>query len=483
VVGDEPMGGIFINYRRSAPDALVIGIFQQLVQYFGEERVFLDRESIRLGHTYWDEIYKRLLDSDVLLVLVHREWLTERDENGTRLLDRERDWVREEIELALKSGKRIIPILLGDADWYADADLPKSILSIRGNQFRRVRVPSAPTDVDELVTRLKFEVAPTWKPGDGGDAEPRRPGRWLAYLTGLLALIVLAGPAILVRDDAPAAPGEVPPLTVAAVQFALSMLVVPIVFWFVHVPFGKVINSWEWEVHRAPADRYNRIAPLVIGMLMVVVVWSTISADMSNAGRLFVFACLFVAAVWSAVIMLRGERKDRDLDLHWPHTLGRPLRAPAVRRAMVRLDRQLATWPRRLSREQEDKASWMLDQLTKATRDLDAEAVRRRRRWLLDDQRWGLCLYTLWVSATAGFLVASAVPEIRAGTDIWRRMLLLAVVFAVVCLAVALTAELGYRQQRRSRQRLAREITENLGGFTRRLEFLTSPPPWDLAEH
>jgi hypothetical protein len=45
--------------------------------------------------------------------VVHREWLTERDEDGTRLLDRERDRVREEIELGLSSGRTIIPVLPG----------------------------------------------------------------------------------------------------------------------------------------------------------------------------------------------------------------------------------------------------------------------------------------------------------------------------------------------------------------------------------
>jgi hypothetical protein len=473
------MGGIFINYRRSAPDGLVTRIFQQLTEYFGAEQVFLDRASIRLGQTYWDEIHARLLDTDVLLVLVHREWLTEQDEHGTPLLERDRDWVREEIEVALKTGKKIVPVVLDAAEWNADADLPESIRPIRGNQSHRVCAESAPADVDELITRLRSDVAPTWTPGDGGDEQPFRPGRWLVHLTGLLSLLVLAGPAILVRNDSPAGFGELPSLVPVAGQLALVTLAVPVVFWFVHVPLGKIVGSWEWEVHRAPTDRYNRMAPLIMGMFLVVLVWLAIKADMTDAGQLFVLVSLFIAVMRASVIMLRNERKDRDLDDRWPHTLGRPLRALAVRRSMVRLDHRLTTWHRRLSREQEDKAAWMFGQFTQAAQILGAEAARPRSRWLFDDHRWGLSGYTLWISATTGLLAASAVPELRAGTDTIRLWLLLGIVFAVMCLAAVLTVELGYRQQRRWRRRLIQEIADNLARFQQQLDLLTSPPPWD----
>ncbi|HEX6354219.1 TIR domain-containing protein [Actinophytocola sp.] len=473
------MGGIFVNYRRNAPDELVDGIYECLRDYFGKEQVFLDRESIALGSTYWEVIHNRLPDVDVLLVLVHREWLTERDDDGTRLLDRERDWVREEIEIGLSSGKTIIPVLLDDADWRADANLPASILSIRGNQSHRVRGESAATDVDRLIEWLKSKVAPTWTPSDGGDTGPRRPGWWLAYLTGLLSLLALVGSPVLVRDDSPAAPGKLPPLVPTAGLFTAAMLVVPIVFWVVHVPFGKVIGSWEREVHRAPTARYNRMVLLSVGMFMAILVWLTIRADMTYAGQSVVLVSLFVATLWASVIALRNERKDRDLDDRWPHTLGRPLRAPAVRRAMVRLDRRLTTWHRKLSREQEDKATWMIGELTDATRKLSAEAARGRSRWLFGDHRWGLSGYALWCSATTGFLVASMVPELRAGTDTRPLWLFLGFVFVVMCLALVMTVEFGYRRQRRWRLDLAKEITKNVAVFEKKLVRLTSPPPWD----
>lgn len=472
-------GGIFVNYRRSAPPGLVDEIDRRLRDYFGEEQVFLDRKSIRLGHTWSDEIRTRLADSDVLLVLVHEEWLTERDESGTVLLRRERDWVREEIELALASDVKVIPILLDGAQWPADADLPESIRPIRGNQAHRVCAESLPEDVDDLITRLRADVAPTWTPADGGAAEPWRPGRWLAYLTGLLSLVALAGPAILVRDDSPAAPGDWPPLVSNAFDFVFVMLAIPIVFGFMYGPVGRFIGLGEREVHRAPAADYYRMAPLLIFAFLVFIALTAWQSGVTGGGWVFVVVAMLIALLVATAFMLRTVRKDRELDNNWPHTLGRRLRAPAVRRAMDRLDERLTAWRWRLSREQEDKAAWMLDQFAQATRDLTDEAARRRWRWLLRDHRWGVSIYAFWVSSTTGFLVASVVPEVRGGTAGLALFLLLGTLFALMSLAVALTVEVTYRQHCRWRQQLVDEIEGRLATFRQRLADLTAPAPWE----
>jgi hypothetical protein len=70
-------------------------------------------------------------------------------------------------------------------------------------------------------------------------------------------------------------------------------------------------------------------------------------------------------------------------------------------------------------------------------------------------------------------------PELRAGTDTRPLWLFLAFVFVVMCLALVMTVEFGYRQQRRWRLDLAKEITRNVAVFEKKLVHLTSPPPWD----
>ena len=50
-------------------------------------------------------------------------WLTAADANGKRRIDDPRDAVRKEVASALKSGTRVIPVLVGDARLPAEEDL------------------------------------------------------------------------------------------------------------------------------------------------------------------------------------------------------------------------------------------------------------------------------------------------------------------------------------------------------------------------
>ena len=85
--GDEPdePGGIFISYRQcDARGGLrdhamfVEALSLQLAQHFGEKQVFIDR-SRRLGtedpKEREQERERRLATCDVLLVIIHPEWL------------------------------------------------------------------------------------------------------------------------------------------------------------------------------------------------------------------------------------------------------------------------------------------------------------------------------------------------------------------------------------------------------------------------
>lgn len=476
------MGGIFINYRNSAPQDVVSGMYRQLADHFGEEQVFRAKDSIRPGHTYWRVIKKRLRHCEVLLAVIHEEWLTEADASGTRLLLRERDWVRREIEIALRLGLKIIPVLVGDARRLTDHEpglLPPSIREIRGNQGPRVRSASREADVAGLIRQLDRDVSATWTPSDAGTEQPWRPGRWLAYLTGLLALVVLAGPAVLVRHDAPAEEGESPPLLPVALQSIAIMLAVPVVFSIVHFGFGKAVESSEREAHRAPARRYNVVIMPAVLVFMAVLIYLGLATGTDELGMLLLFSGLFIGALRAAVIALRGERVDRELDLGWPHHLGpRPL-PPALRRAVTRLEERLTQWRRPLSREQAAKATFMLGQLTKAAGTLREPTTRRR--WLLAEHRWGLCWYTLWISTTVGLVVASAVPEVRAGSGSLGGWILIVVVFTLTCVAIAaLTVEVGYRQHRRRQTVLAEEVADGVRRLGKRLAVLLEPPPWEL---
>ncbi|MGH3899477.1 MAG: toll/interleukin-1 receptor domain-containing protein [Pseudonocardiaceae bacterium] len=108
------MGGIFISYRRGGHIDVVLALGRRLVESFGSDQVFLDTESLRPGDRFSGKLEKAVLDSAVVLAVIHAQWLSECNENGVRRLDEPDDWVRKELELAVQSGKKIIPILLDE---------------------------------------------------------------------------------------------------------------------------------------------------------------------------------------------------------------------------------------------------------------------------------------------------------------------------------------------------------------------------------
>jgi hypothetical protein len=92
---------------------------------------------------------------DVMLVLIGPRWATLADSAGVRLLDRPHDWVRLEIETALRAGNRVIPVLLGDATMLPSADhLPASIAVLAGMQFLRVEESRIGAGLEALTAML-----------------------------------------------------------------------------------------------------------------------------------------------------------------------------------------------------------------------------------------------------------------------------------------------------------------------------------------
>lgn len=111
---------IFINYRRSDSAAIVGRIDDHLRNAFGDNNVFRDLESIPVGMDFATHIRSKLAECDAFLVVIGNSWDTNR-------LKRKEDWVRMEIEEALKLQMLIIPVLVEGASLPSAASLPKSI--------------------------------------------------------------------------------------------------------------------------------------------------------------------------------------------------------------------------------------------------------------------------------------------------------------------------------------------------------------------
>jgi TIR domain len=86
-------------------------IYDRLAHKLGRENVFFDVDAIEHGIDFVDAISDRVGECDALLVLISPHWVSTADENGRRRLDDPNDFVRIEIEAALKRGIRVIPVL------------------------------------------------------------------------------------------------------------------------------------------------------------------------------------------------------------------------------------------------------------------------------------------------------------------------------------------------------------------------------------
>ncbi len=85
------------------------------MDHFGKENVFYDVDSIPIGKNF-----RRFLDNEVsrcnvLLAIIGPRWLNQFNDQKERRLDTRNDFVRIEIESALKREIPVVPILVGDA--------------------------------------------------------------------------------------------------------------------------------------------------------------------------------------------------------------------------------------------------------------------------------------------------------------------------------------------------------------------------------
>ena len=119
---------LFISYRRDDNPDFVEHIRSWFAWHFGRENVFMDFESIPAGANFPEQIEVEIERCDGLLAIIGPDWL-ERLKAG--FLE-ERDYVREEIALALKLNKLVVPICIKAAPF--PDKLPLEFRGMRPNQ-------------------------------------------------------------------------------------------------------------------------------------------------------------------------------------------------------------------------------------------------------------------------------------------------------------------------------------------------------------
>ena len=133
------MTAIFISYRRQDTKQIAFRIFEKLEAGLGAGSAFIDMDRIPFGvdfHTYLDEAVAR---ARIVLVLIGPGWAEAKDEAGLRRLDNPNDFVRVEVESALKRNIPMGAVLIDGAPMPRAEQLPESMRAF-------LRFNAAPVD-------------------------------------------------------------------------------------------------------------------------------------------------------------------------------------------------------------------------------------------------------------------------------------------------------------------------------------------------
>ena len=176
------MASIFISYRREDSGGHAGRLCDRLSSRFGRDRVFMDIQDIHPGQNFATSIEETIATCDCVIAVIGPRWL-ETVRNRAQSVD---DFVRHEIEAALKRHVTVIPALVGGARMPAAADLPSELAELSFLNAVEVRDERFDDDVVALETFLANTLHVT-----EGPTVPARV-QWTRHLRFAIPLLVIA---------------------------------------------------------------------------------------------------------------------------------------------------------------------------------------------------------------------------------------------------------------------------------------------------
>lgn len=152
-------GKIFINYRRGDDPGNTGRLFDRLQDVFQPQQLFLDVDNIAPGLDFVHELNERVAECDIVLAVIGKLWIDARDAAGSRRLDDPDDFVRIEISSALNLGKRVIPVLVGEAQMPQPEELPEVLRPLVRRNAVRLTHERFRADTQGLVKAIQQGLA------------------------------------------------------------------------------------------------------------------------------------------------------------------------------------------------------------------------------------------------------------------------------------------------------------------------------------
>jgi hypothetical protein len=166
------MCAVFISYRREDTAPYAGRIFDRLAEHFGRDNVFLDVDALMPGQDFVHMLEQTLEASEVVVVVIGREWSSIVNEHGHRRLDVEGDYVRQEITTAFRRSVPIIPVLVGRAAMPRPEDLPEPLIPLARQHAIEIGDTGFHEDVDRLINAIGTVGKSSRKPRLALRAEP-----------------------------------------------------------------------------------------------------------------------------------------------------------------------------------------------------------------------------------------------------------------------------------------------------------------------
>lgn len=147
---------VFISYRRSDSQDVTGRIYDRLVAKYQRNQILKDVDNIPLGVSFPKHLNQMLAKADVVLVIIGPTWVNTTDEQGRRRLEDAGDFVRVEVETALRAKIPVVPILVSHARMPSAADLPLSMQKLVDRNGIQVRPdPDFNNDIERLCSGLE----------------------------------------------------------------------------------------------------------------------------------------------------------------------------------------------------------------------------------------------------------------------------------------------------------------------------------------
>jgi hypothetical protein len=191
-----PAPKIFLTYRREETAGHTGRIYDSLSARFGEGGVFMDVD-LEPGVDFVDRITRAVGACQVLVAVIGPRWTSVQGEEGTPRLSDPEDYVRLEVETALRRPDvAVIPVLVAGARMPEPDDLPEGLKALGRRNALELSDARWRYDVGRLIDALEERVAETraWETAPAPEAPaPPSPGGARPTSRVLLEAALVAG--------------------------------------------------------------------------------------------------------------------------------------------------------------------------------------------------------------------------------------------------------------------------------------------------